>query len=104
MTDRSSAPGRHARSGVLASETCFSPPEIAEARRLGYAIALDKMAPGIGGVSVLLPRLGGLAAMAVSISTLSTVVESAHAAFFTTIRDSVRRHLGSELPPLSGHV
>ncbi|MBR0650097.1 helix-turn-helix domain-containing protein [Roseomonas terrae] len=72
--------------------------EIAAIRRQGYAVALDKMEAGIGGVNVLLPSLGRMGATAVAVSTLSEIVAERHAALFALIRAAVRRNLQQDLP------
>jgi hypothetical protein len=72
--------------------------EIAVIRQRGYAVALDKMAVGIGGVNVLLPRMGRAQPMAVAISSLSDIIGTQHERLFELVREGVRRHLGSELP------
>jgi len=85
----------HVRPGALMAE-------IAVIRRQGYAVALDKVEAGIGGVNVLLPPLKGVEPMAVAISTLSSIVAERHTMFFALVRDAVRRHLKQELPPVLG--
>jgi len=85
----------HVRPGALMAE-------IAVIRQQGYAVALDKVEAGIGGVNVLLPPLKGVEPMAVAVSTLSSIVAERHAAFFALIRDAVRRHLKQDLPPVLG--
>ncbi|MBW6400454.1 helix-turn-helix domain-containing protein [Roseomonas sp. HJA6] len=72
--------------------------EIAIIRQRGYAVAIDKMETGIGGVNVLLPPLGRMGPMAVAVSTLSDIVAARHEMLFGLIRNAVCRHLRMDTP------
>jgi len=74
--------------------------EIALIRQRGYSIALDKVTSGVGGVNVLLPKLGQSPPMSVAISSLSHIVSAQHEEYFVLIRDAVSEHLRTSLPPL----
>ncbi|RMI17297.1 hypothetical protein EBE87_23405 [Pseudoroseomonas wenyumeiae] len=74
--------------------------EIRIIRQQGYALSLDKLEKGIGGINVLLPPRSGIEPMALSITTLSDIADKRQKEFFLLISDGVGRHLGVSLPPV----
>jgi DNA-binding IclR family transcriptional regulator len=76
--------------------------DVALTRQRGYSIALDRVAPGFGGMNVLLPRLHGSPPVAVAISSLSDVVLAYHAEWHQIVADATRRHLKATLPLVCG--
>jgi len=65
-------------------------------RAVGHVPSFDRVTPGVGGISVLLPVTPHGIPMAVAIGGLSKTIKDNHDRFLQLIRKSIRRHLQSD--------
>jgi DNA-binding IclR family transcriptional regulator len=74
--------------------------DLASIRADGYVPSFDRVTPGAGGISVLLPVAPHGVRMAVAIGGLSKTINDNRDHFLDLIRKSIRRHLQPDPPEL----
>jgi DNA-binding IclR family transcriptional regulator len=74
--------------------------DLASIRADGYVPSFDRVTPGAGGISVLLPVAPHGVPMAIAIGGLSKTINDNRVHFLELIRKSIRRHLQPDPPEL----
>lgn len=74
--------------------------DLASIRSEGYAPSFDRMTPGAGGISILLPVAPHGVPMAIAIGGLSKTINDGRERFVRLMRESIRRHLQSSFSKL----
>jgi DNA-binding IclR family transcriptional regulator len=74
--------------------------DLASIRADGYVSSLDRLTPGAGGISVLLPVAPHGVPMAIAIGGLSRTINDSREQFLQLIRKAIKRHLQPGSPEL----
>lgn len=73
--------------------------DIDQIRAIGHSVSIDRISRGAGLVCVALPQPAETGALAVAVGGLSTFIRAHSAELARTMKDAIRRHLGSVARP-----